>query len=122
MYGLLGGHLEAEASDRLRIDVSVSAAKERKFVDSLAMKGDDVRVGLPPEYVQAVLAGVKSAMAQLNAVTAGKLSINCAAHGAIGSSEVIYKHLGAILIKLFNLTSSEPSDDELFRLFPSTFN
>ncbi len=34
----------------------------------------------------------------------------------------VYKHLAAILVKLLNAASDEPSDDELVKLFPSTFS
>src|SRR5258708_32577560 len=118
MYGLLGGQFKADATGHLSVDVSVSAANGRLLADSLAMKGDEVRVGLPAEYAQGVLAGVSLAKGQLNALKAGKLSINCAAHGAIGSCGAVYEHLAVTLIKLFNTPSLEPSDDELVRLFP----
>jgi hypothetical protein len=78
-------------------------------------------VGLPAEYAQAVLAGVNLAKSELNVLTAGKLLINCAAHGATASSEAVYKHLPASLIKLFN-ASFEPPDNELVKLFASTFS
>ena len=122
MYGLLGGQWKPDATGQLSVDVSVSAANERLFADSLAMKGDEVRVGLPAEYAKAVLAGVDMAKIELNEFMAGKLSINCAAHGAIGSCYAVYKHLATILVKLLNAASDEPSDDELVKLFPSTFS
>jgi hypothetical protein len=122
MYGLLGGRWQPGATDQLSVDVSVSATNERLLPDSLAMKGDEVRVGLPVEYAKAVLAGVDMAKSELSALTAGKLLINCAAHGTIGSCEAVYKHLAAILVKLLNAASDEPSDDELLKLFPSTFS
>ena len=121
MYGLLGGQFKPDATGHLNVDVNISSANERLFTDSLARKGDEVRVGLPVEYAQAVLAGVNLTKGELNALTAGKLSINHAAHGAIGSCEVVYKHLAAILVKLFNTASLELSDEELVKLFPPTF-
>jgi hypothetical protein len=99
----------------LSVDVSISAATERLFADSLAMKSDEVRVGLPSEYGQAVLAGVNLAKDELNALISGRLSFNCAAHGAIGSCEAVYKHLATILVKLFNADSLDLSNDELVK-------
>jgi hypothetical protein len=121
MYGLLGGQFDPETAGHLSVDVRVSAANGRLLADSLAMKGDEVRVGLPAEYAQAVLVGVDLAATEPNTVAPGRLSISCAAHGAIGSCEAIYKHLSTTLVKLFN-TASQPSDDEIARLFPSTFS
>ena len=122
MYGLLGGQWKPGATGQLSVDVSVSATNERLLADSLAMKGDEVRVGLPVQYAKAVLAGVDMAKSELSALTAGKLSINCAAHGTIESCEEVYKHLAAILVKLFNAASLELSDEELVELFPPTFS
>ena len=122
MYGLLGGQFEPDATGQLTIDVNVSTATERLFADSLTVKGDQVRVGLPAEYAQAVLAGVNLAHSEMDALASGKLSFNCAAHGAIGSCEAVYKHLAAVLVKLFNAASLELSDDELVKLFPPTFS
>jgi hypothetical protein len=121
MYGLLGGQFNPDAVGHLSVDVSVSAAKGRLLADNLATKDDEVRVGLPAEYAQAVLAGVDLAETELKTLLPGKLSVSCAAHGAIGTCEAVYKHLSAILIKLFNAASLEPSDDELAKLFPPTF-
>ena len=121
MYGLLGGQWKPDATGQLSIEVNISAANERLLADSLALKGDEVRVGLPAEYAKAVLVGVDAAKKEMNVLTAGKLSINCAAHGAIGSCEAVYTHLAAMLVKLFNAGSLEPSDDELAKLFPPTF-
>ncbi|MBI3867777.1 MAG: hypothetical protein HY299_04525 [Verrucomicrobia bacterium] len=106
---------------QLSIDVSIAAANGSLFADNLAGKGDEVRVGLPAEYAQAVLAGVNLVKGELNTLPAGKLTINCAAHGAIGSCEAVYKHLAVILIKLFNAADAELSDEDLVKLFPSTF-
>jgi hypothetical protein len=122
MYGLLGGQWKPDVTGQLTVDVSISTANERPFADSLASKSDEVRVGLPSEYARAVVAGVDAAKIELNTLTAARLSINCAAHGAIGSCEVVYKHLAAILVKLFNATNFNPSDDDLMKLFPPTFS
>lgn len=121
MYGLLGGQLQPDSTSHLNVDVSVASSNERLFVDSLAMKSDEVRVGLPAEYADAVLSGVDLAKEELKVLTAGRLSINCAAHGAVGSCAVIYKHLTAILVKVLNAENLEPSDDELLKFFPATY-
>ena len=122
LYGLLGGLLKSDATDRLCIDVSVSSPDERLFGDALTIADDEVRVGLPAEYAQAVLDGAKMAKEQLNLLAPGSLTINCAAHGVASSCEMIYKHLAAILVKLINTPSHELSDEDLVRLFPTTFN
>jgi len=121
MYGLLGGQWTPGATGQLSVDVGITDPNGPLFADNIAGKGDEVRVGLPAEYAQAVLAGVNLVQGELNTLSAGKLTINFAAHGAIGSCEAVYKHLAAILIKLFNAGGAEPSDEDLVKLFPSTF-
>ncbi len=122
IYGMLGGHFTPDAKGQVSIDVNISSANERLFPDNLAGTRDEVRVGLPSEYAQSVVVGVDLAKGELNTLTAGIFSINCAAHGVMGSCDAVYKHLAAILVKLLNIASVEPSDEELIKLFPSTFS
>jgi hypothetical protein len=122
MYGLLGGEWQPDQSNQFGVEVNVSAANERLFADSLALKGDEVRVGLPAEYANAVVVGVDLAKDQLSVLPSGKLFINRAAHGAIGSCEAVYKHLAAVLVKLISSAEIERSDEGLVKFFPVTFS
>jgi hypothetical protein len=121
LYGLLGGRWQSENGSQVSVEVSVSTSNERLFPDSLASGTDEVRVGLPSEYIEGVLDGLDLARGETT-LAAGKLSIDCAAHGAVGPSNGIYKHLAAVLVKLFNTVDAQPSDEELNNLFPSIFS
>ena len=119
MYGLLGGRYVYDSTSELRVEVSLSSATERPFPESLATSTDEVRIGLPAEYGAAVLAGIE--IAENDApLTAGRFFVDHAAHGTVGSCIAIYKHLSAVLVKLFNL-KEEPSDSDLVALFPTEF-
>jgi hypothetical protein len=120
MYGLLGGHFTYEAAPELHVEVSISSAQERLFPESLATAADQVRVGLPQEYAEAVFAGVEFAGSD-SPLASGRLIVDLAAHGAVSSCIAIYKHISAALLKLFNLPNGEPSDDDLIALFPAEF-
>lgn len=122
MYGLLGGQFKPELKDRLDVDVLVSSSTERFFVSELTRKSDDVRTGLPVEYVEATIDGISLARGELDKVAPGTLVINRAAHGQIGSSEVVFKHLAVALVKLFNIEGETPTDDKLMSLFPTMFS
>jgi hypothetical protein len=122
LYGLLGGTFEPDTTDALRVDVCASTANERLLLDNLSIKNDEVRVGLPAEYVQGVVSGVSLARAELKTLFAGKLTIHCAAHGAIGSCNSFYRYLTAILLKLINSPNHEPSDAELVKMFETPIN
>jgi len=121
MYGLLGGELRPGSSPILDVNISMGSPKGRLFADSLAGTTDEVRVGLPAEYAEAVFDGIALARGELTRLAAGRLLINRAAHGAVGSCDAVFKHLAAALIKLLN-SGPEPSDVELINLFPATFS
>jgi hypothetical protein len=122
MYGLLGGEFNPESTDRLDVEVRVASAVGHLLAANLAGQGDEVRVGLPAEYTEAVLSGIALAKGELGRLVPGRLLINRAAHGAVGSCEAVFKHLAAALVKLFNIEGQSPSDSELVSLFPSTFS
>jgi len=120
-YGLLGGRLEPRSSDKLTITLTISGHSGPVLTDTLAPSYDEVRVGLPGEYVEAVVAGFKSAAAATDALVAGELTVNCAAHGLVGSSNAIFEHLGDILLKLFNNVEPEITDERLTTFLPERF-
>jgi hypothetical protein len=121
MYGLIGGRFEPDDQDHLTVEVGTSSNSERLLTDSLASRVDEVHVGLPDEYVGAVLRGIDVARFKLGAITSGKLVIECGAHGMMGSCEAIYESLVVVLIELCNLASADISDSELIELFPREF-
>jgi hypothetical protein len=118
MYGLLGGQFEPDGGERLAVQVSFSGDLGRPFIGSLASESDDVRIGFPIEYANAVFSGIDVAKSELGEVASGRLIIDCAAHGAISSSIALYESLVAVLIKLINLKSERVSDSDLIDLFP----
>jgi hypothetical protein len=58
MYGLLGGEFRPDSTNRLDVDVFVASAVRPPFASNLATQTDEVRVGVPAEYVERVLGGV----------------------------------------------------------------
>lgn len=94
---------------------------EMMLSESLASKVDEVRIGLPDEYVKAVISGIETARLELGSITSGKLSVTCAAHGATSSSAAIFSGLSIFLIKLLNSGDCSLSDSELVELFPKDF-
>lgn len=101
-YGFLGGEFVPCTSAQLIAKLFVSGRNGETVEWSLATAIDTVRAGLPREYANAVLEGSRDASAVLGA---GILQLNCAAHGEIGSSALVFRHLARILIKLFTLES-----------------
>lgn len=96
-YGLLGARFEATQTGKLIIKTGSSSSKGSLLDDNLAMRGDIVRVGLPSEYLKGVSKGVTLANTELVKLGAGVLTINCAAHAEISSSEAIFTQITLIL-------------------------
>lgn len=84
--GLLGAEFRSEPIGKLVVRVSTSAEAGAPLPWSLAAAIDDVRTGLPPEYIAGLLQGVERAN-QAQTLGEGILEITVAAHGAQGSSQ-----------------------------------
>lgn len=105
-YGLLGG-----APSRVP-SVNVMEAGGR-FADALAASVDDVRWGLPLEYEGPVLEVLVAQPRPVN--------ISRAAHGLIGSSEMVFRALTHLLCHI--LTAGLPTDDlEVWKLRDRCWN
>jgi hypothetical protein len=90
-YGLLAVSYEPHQSGELRLDVGYKHNADAKWLSSLAAMTDDVRVGLPEEYSQAVMDGLLSST-YLGAPS-GVVVVTEAAHGRVGSSPIFFKKL-----------------------------
>ena len=99
LYGLLGGTYEPNETGRLHIVVNVGAPKGPMFPDSLAGSLDEVHVGLPEEYSEAVLDGLVAAQLGGNLLPSGTFTVVCAAHGLVGSSSDFFGRLARGLIR-----------------------
>lgn len=117
MYGLIGGYFEPMEGDNLSVEICISSSCERLLSENLAGSSDEVRVGLPAEYVGGVVAGIDVACSRLKSIATGKIHINCAAHGVISSSESIYTQITIALINLFHCDEAVMSDSDLMVLF-----
>jgi len=115
-YGLVGGYFEPVEGDSLSVEIYLSSSSERMLSDNLAGLNDEVHVGLPAEYFGGVVAGIDAACSRIDSVATGKLVINCAAHGLMGSSEAIYSEVAAALVNLFHFGDASMTDSELIAL------
>jgi len=111
LYGLLGGELQKGQTGAFRYEVSVSTASGRPFEDSIAPSPEDARIGLPEEYAQAVVDGLSEAGGASSVLPSGRMIISCAAHGAIGSSRLLFKRLARALAQIL-IADRLPSSEE----------
>ena len=115
-YALLGAELVAADVDGLEVIVLVNEVGV-PFPVSLAGKLDEVKIGLPREYVDAVISGVAKVAEAVGAPTKRKLRFGWAAHGLLGSSPWVFENASGIVLQLLTLESD--SDDPIRTLFDS---
>jgi hypothetical protein len=109
LYGLLGAELESTPGTELKVAIAQHATAGECYVDSIAHCSDDVRKGLPAEYVRGVQRAVQLQRELLSMMGAGTLSFNRAAHGVAGSSIRVFEALTSAVLRLF--TAEDPVDD-----------
>lgn len=104
-YGLLGVEFILNSSEKLLIELWISTENERIFEKSIANKLDTIRIGLPLEYSQSVIEGIKISLDEnlISNLGSGILRINQAAHGEISSSNKFFKRISMILMQLLIL-------------------
>lgn len=110
-YGLLGAELFQSDAEGLEIRVSVSKVG-LGFKPSIALQPDEANVGLPDEYVDAVLTGVSNVARLSGSPVNAALWFRWAAHGRVGSSPWIFEKLGGVTLRLLMLPR-EPSDEDI---------
>lgn len=114
-YGLLGAELVEANVDGLEVVVSVNKVGF-PFQEALALKPDDVRVGLLDEYANAVVAGVVKVAESSGIPTRASLRFRWAAHGLVGSSPSVFEKVSGLVMRLFTLPKGA-SDAKILALF-----
>jgi hypothetical protein len=109
-YGLLGGYFAADTSARVTIALGVSGSTGERFRDSLGAATDDVRTGLPEEYANEVLAVAATLVTER--LGSGRLTIDEAAHGIVGSSRNLFGRLIRLVVRFLD-DRIDLSDDVL---------
>jgi len=131
LYGLLCASFTPDRSGQCIIQVAVDTAFEMpinwSFPDfsreqtswSLATRLDSVYVGLLEEYAQAVLRGTPHAGQVLGG---GLLRFYCAAHGLVGSSEVVFQILARLVVALMARPQELTRPEDLNAMLSAAFS
>jgi hypothetical protein len=69
-----------------------------------------------------VFLGIELFQQSQSASISGTLTLNLAAHSSFGSSAMFFKHIAAVLLKIFDLPTTEPLDRDLRALFPQRYD
>jgi len=110
-YALLGAELGEANVDGLEVVVSVNKVGF-PFQQSIALKPDEVKVGLLDEYATAVVAGVAKVAESSGVPTRAALRFRWAAHGLIGSSSSVFEQVSGLVVRLLLLPKGA-SDGQL---------
>jgi hypothetical protein len=124
MYGLLGGEFRP-AAPPAAIEVRVhhgdgALGAGPAFSSDVAVRPERPVAGLVRPFAEAVVAGVEDALRDAPLLGPGVLTIDCAAHGAIGSSPVMFRALGRALVAL--LARSPSGEAELTTLLETALS
>jgi len=114
-YALLGAELVDSDVDGIEVVVPVNALGF-PFASSLALKPDEVKIGLLEEYADAVITGIEKLAESSGAPTKGTLQFRWAAHGLVGSSPSIFEKVSGLVVQLLTLPK-DTSEGQLMALF-----
>jgi hypothetical protein len=111
-YGLIGAHYLPDGSHILCVLVNTSPATGPTYADALAAQTDNVRIGLPAEYAEAVMEATSACLDRVH-LGGGKLTFDRAAHGAVGSSPMYFSKLTSSCVELVALSRGAFSEEQI---------
>ena len=114
-YGLLGAELIDADVEGLKVIVPINSIGSR-FTPSLALKSEDVRIGLLEEYASAVFTGVEKLAESSGLPTNLAMRFSWAAHGSVSSSRSVFENVSGLVARLLAL-SNVPSEEQVIALF-----
>jgi hypothetical protein len=114
-YGLIGAELFPTESNALVTTICYSIVG-RLFTDSIVGGLDEVKVGLPLDYADAVLEGITGETVEGGA-PGGELRVCWAAYGKSGSSVFFFRLLGRTLLKMMTGAAIQPDEKTMTEYF-----
>jgi hypothetical protein len=112
LYGLLGAEFRPSQSGELYVLVNALSSGGPLLDDPLlAPLLDEVRIGLPPSYVEAVLEGVT--LVSASSLLPGTLLFQNAAHGVVSSCNAIFKVLSLTVVRLLMMNQIPTKEEDL---------
>lgn len=105
LYGLLGGSFEANGAGLLKVCRKDGAVGGAYKTDFPVVYGERIFVGLPAEFVEAALEGIRIACALSSETPPGQITLKVAAHGIVGSSPHVFHFLGRVIGKAWCMPS-----------------
>jgi hypothetical protein len=118
IYGLLGAEFYPDSLNSFSLEIYSSDSTKVSFDNSIYQGTDNLFVGLPLIYSNAVKRGFLQYFKDTDkAKPNGKLVFKCAAHSEVGSSEDIFEKLAIIISQYFFSREKYETDEDYFNLF-----
>ena len=111
-YGALGATFTPSAMPDLAVTVPYlsSTGAGAGYSSDLVLASESAHLGLPREFADAVLAGVREQVSMGPSVGSGRLVFDRAAHGLVGSSRNHFHILARALVRLLSLPKEADSE------------
>ncbi|MDP5275122.1 hypothetical protein [Chengkuizengella axinellae] len=112
-YAFLGVDFIPNNENKLVITVCVSHDEGEKLDNNIASSSDEVHIGLPKEYGEAILSSVQKTLSEIPNFSGGILNFNIGAHGLVGSSQLSFSKVTEIIVKLLAIDPNISDDYQL---------
>lgn len=112
-YALLGATFVPSDEGVLRVKGLVGKDKGEALLDNIAFSNDEVHVGIPLEYSQAILNTTLRHGYESNSLPTGKLFFNIGAHAAAGSSRASFANATRLIYRLLIEDIARLNSDDL---------
>ncbi|MBI2687422.1 MAG: hypothetical protein HYX27_14005 [Acidobacteria bacterium] len=113
LYALLGGQIEPGGLPSGQVVIRYGSTGTNLYTEALASDYEVVRSGLPEEYLESVVAGIRTGLDEMAGKLRGRLTIHVAAYSDIGSCRAIFEHAAAVLVRLLICPELFEKDDQL---------
>lgn len=118
VYGALMAEYTPDAmKSRVEIEVFIKDEINCRWPDSLAKSLDEVYVGLPSEYVEAIFSGACKAVVQPDCRLSGRIRFCGGAHGIVSSSCNVFEALAYGMIAARGNMARMTDVDSLRKVF-----
>lgn len=108
-YALLGMRYEYKDVEELAINVNVSEFDGRVVEREISSVSGEIHCGLPLEYAKKVFDVTRDCL-ENTTCSQGEITVDIAAHGDVGSSQLLFESITKILLQL--LINNDKNDIE----------
>lgn len=99
-YALLGAMFTPSDNEVLQVEGLVSKNTGGFLLDNIALPNDEIQIGIPLEYAQAISNITLSYKYHTDSLPTGHLLFNLGAHAVVGSSKAIFAKVTRLIYRL----------------------